>query len=361
MATIKPLVLGVLCACSDLQGFGGPSPPLTSFHVEVTGDLAAVRPPTDTEPPDLKVALVWGRQWLVEPLCILPPENADAAAVIAIGCRDPLGFVPARIATNAKVVPGVPTLLDLFNLPAADVMVGDLTARVAYASVVVYDDRDHSGTLELARPNRPPDKGRPGDNFQTDVNDRVYGASFITMTQPDQRVAFREGAFSPVAAFYPRAGCGEPPIAFSVLSAGGFSFAEAIKATQENRLPMEDPTTCAQQTAAEASFTIPLQDPSKVGLRELQCTERLSDSSVRYREPDPADDAPDLTGRVTACVHLPSFGAPSDVIEFVVGGHPNDSCAGLTHYVLRGCTEDPNCGTPDWDHSLAPPAWWPCP
>ncbi|MDB4955511.1 MAG: hypothetical protein JWO36_3080 [Myxococcales bacterium] len=361
MAAVRQLALVMLCGCGDLQGFSGPVPPVVSFHVEVTGDLAAFRPPTDAGPANLHVALVWGRQWLVEPLCILPPENADAAALIAAGCRDPLGFVPARVAANVAVEPNVPTQLDLFTLPAADVMVGDLTARVAYGSLVVYDDLDHSGKLELARPNRP-DRGPPmqGD-ISTTVNDRVYGASFITMTMADQRVAFREGAFSAVAAFYPRAGCGDPPPGFSVLAAGGFSFAEALKATQENRLPMEDPATCVQQAPADASFTIPLQSPSPPAMRELACTERATDASVRYREPDPAEDPPDFTNRVMACVHSPSFGTPSDVVELIVSGRSDDSCIGLTHYVLKGCSESPTCGSPDWDHSLAPPTWWPCP
>jgi hypothetical protein len=81
---------------------------------------------------------------------------------------------------------------------------------------------------------------------------------------------------------------------------------------------------------------------------------------VRYQEPDPAEKAPDFTNRVTACVHLPSFGAPSDTIELIVAGRSDDSCVGLTHYVLKGCREDPACGSPDWDHSAAPPTWWPC-
>jgi hypothetical protein len=361
MATMTRVGIAViaLAGCSDLKNFNGAAPPVATFNVEVTGDLGPLRPPGETTTPNVHVTLAWGRQWLVEPLCILPPESAGAAAVIAAGCRDPFGFVPARVAADVRVDLGVPTTIDLFTLPAADVMVGDLTARVAYGSVIVYDDRDGDGRLTLARPNRPPDRGRPPDTTTTIVTDTVYGASFISMTQPDQRVAFREGAFSPVAAFYPRQGCGVPPPAFSVLAAGGFSVLEAFKATQENRLPMEDPASCAEQAPADATFTIPVQAPANV--RELACTERLSDSSVRYREPDPADDAPDLTNRTIACVHVPSFGTPSNVIELVVAGRTDDSCIGLTHYVLKGCSEDPNCGSPDWDHSLAPPSWWPCP
>jgi len=303
--------------------------------------------------------LVWGRQWLVEPICILPPENDDAATLIAAGCRDPFGFVAGRVDSNIAVEPDVPTTLDLFSLPTSDVLVGDLTARVGYATLVVYDDRDHSGGLELGRPNRL--SGGPpmmmGNDLPTNLGDVVYGASFITMTQPDQRVAFREGAFSPVAAFYPRAGCGDPPAGFSALAAGGFTAQAAIDATLAGMLPLEDPATCGQTTIAATTIQVPIQAPANV--KEVACSERTTDSSVRYREPDPAD-MPDFTNRVTACVHSPSFGAPSTTIEFIVSGRSDDSCVGLSHYVLKGCRESPDCGSPDWDHSTAPPSWWPC-
>jgi len=343
-----------LSGCGDLQGFGGPVPPLVSFSVTATGDLGAVRPPDDTGTPDLHAALVWGRQWLVEPICILPPENADAAAVIAAGCRDPLGFVPARVAANVPIELGVPASLELFTLPAADVLVGDLTARVGYASIVIYDDKDGDGTLSLGRPNRPQQMGPP-DTTPTQSSDVVYSASFVTMTAPDLRVAFRQGAFIP-SGFYPRAGCSDPPVAFSVLGAGGFSVADALAATLAGTLPQEDPATCTNQDPSAAAFTLAVQPPAP--LAELRCTERSTDSSVRYREPD--TDPPDLTNRTMACVHSPSFGTPSDVIELVISGRSDDSCVGLTHYVLKGCRETPTCGTPDWDHSLAPPTWWPC-
>ncbi len=355
MGTLKSAALVVVLAgCGDLQGFGGATPPLARIHADVTGT-----PPADA---DLKLALIWGKQWLVEAICILPPETSDAAAVLAAGCRDPFGFVPALVAAAEAVTPGAPTELDLFSLPGTDVLVGDLTARIAYGSLVVFDDRDHDGTLRLGRPNRIDggrDGGPPmGGDIPTDVRDVILGASFVTMTAPDQRIAYREGVFSPVAAFYPRAGCGDPPPAFSVLAAGGFTAQAAIDATLANMLPQEDPATCAQSALADATLTVPIVDPA--GVTELKCTERNTDSSVRYIEPDPTENAPDFTDRVTACVHLPSFGTPSDTIELLVSGRAADSCVGLTHYVLKGCREDPACGSPDWDHSSAPPTWWPC-
>jgi len=144
MATVKIAAALALAGCGSLQGFGGPEPPLASFTVETSGT-----PPSG--PHDLHVALVWGEQWLTEALCILPPDPdpapctplpgptggscgqvADVLAKGSTGCRDPFGFVPALVAADVAVEPGVPATIDLFALPGADVMVGDVTARVAY-------------------------------------------------------------------------------------------------------------------------------------------------------------------------------------------------------------------------------------
>lgn len=358
---MKRAVLCVaLAACGKLKGFSGDVPPLATFEIQATGS-----PPANA---DLKVALVWGRQWLVEPLCIVPIDpRDDANAVKAVkdaGCRDPFGFVPALDGADEMVDPTGAATMPLITLPGADVMVGDLTARVAYGSFVVYDDQNHDGTLDLAVPNRPPDFGGGGGgggmgsgSDSTITQDVVVGASFVTMLQPDTRVAYREGAFL-TTGFYPRAGCGDPPVGFSIESASGFTDQAAITATLMGMVPQEtDLSQCVQRAPESGPVTVAMQPPSRA-LEELACRERNTDSTVRYHEPP--TDPPDLTGRTTACVHYPSFGMPSDVIELVVAGHPEDSCMGLTHYILKGCREGPDCGTPDWDHSLAPPSWWPC-
>jgi hypothetical protein len=372
-----------LAACGKLQGFGGTEPPLVTFNVSFTGDLAPLRPPGDTGEKSLKVAVVWGAQWLTEPFCVLPPESADAAAVIAAGCRDPFGFVPARVDASALIAADGTASLPLLQLPTADVLVGDVTARVAYASLVVYDDRDLSKTLELSEPHRAP-SGRgngPGMQDMADSIDIVYGASFLTMTAPDQRVAYREGAFNTNSAFYPRFECGPPPDGFSVVAAGGFSAASAVKATFLGMLPKEDPATCTETSPSTTLVTVAARAPADV--EEVGCEEPTNDGSSRYREP-PVDD-PGLADRVWACAHLPSFdpgggiggaadggaadggtadggtNAASSLVQLVVSGLPTDRCKGLTHYTLRGCRESVTCALPDWDFTATPPSWWTCP
>jgi hypothetical protein len=353
MATLRHAWLAlVLAGCGDIVGFGGDVSPLATIHVTVSGDPMAQAP---------RVALVWGAQFLIEPLCFLPPESPEVATVLAQGCRDPFGFVPDRVAANAELA-GDSVDIPLFDLPAADVMVGDVTARVAYGSLVLYDDRNGDSTLDLGRPRRPPSGnddmggGPPPDEPDFDV---VHGASFVSMTEPDQRLAFREGAFIQTA-FYPRAGCGAPLPAFSVLSAGGFSATDAIASALDGKLPQEDPATCSESPVDSAPIQITVRPPAEVA--EVACTERRVDSSTRYREP-PVDAPPDLADRTLACAHLPDFGGgpSSDIVQLLVST-PNDArCRGLTHYVLRGCDNDPSCEMPEWDLTATPPSWWPCP
>ena len=143
----------VWLGCGKPVELGGPVTPLAKVHVQTSGDL----PPGSaadggSSTPQLHVALVWGLQWLPEPFCVLPPESPEVAAVAATGCRDSFGFVPDRAGADAPLEPGVPATLSLINFPAADVMVGDLTARIAYASLVVYDDRNSNGTLDVRHP-----------------------------------------------------------------------------------------------------------------------------------------------------------------------------------------------------------------
>ena len=354
----------LVAACGRLQGFGGEAPPLVSFEVVFQGDLAPLRPAGVSDEHALRVALVWGAQWLTEPFCVLPAESPEAAAVIDAGCRDPFGFVPAVVSVSVPIAVDVPATLTLSQLPAADVMVGDVTARVAYATLVVFDDRDDTGTLELSRPRRPPFEFESERGFQPgrpDSLDIIYGASFVTMTAPDQRVAYREGAFDTASAFYPRAGCDPPLPGFSVLAAGGFSAEAALAALLSGGLPPEDPATCAVSAPAETPIVIAARAPAEV--QEVGCDERTDDSSIGYRRP--VADLSDLASRVVACAHLPSFGTgggspASDLIQLVVSGRDSDRCKGLTHYTLRGCFEDVNCADPEWDYTANPPAWWPC-
>lgn len=367
MATLSRLLPIVCLACSSAcgkpTGLGGPVTPLAQIHVQTTGDLAP--PPIDggvldagVAGPPLRVALVWGLQWLPEPFCLLPPESPEAAQVIAAGCPDSFGFVADRVGADVAIQPDVPTTIDLISLPGADVMVGDLTARIAYASIVVYQDRNGDGVLDLRH---PPQQRRRGES-PSDASgppDIVYGASFVSMTAPDQRIAFREGGFNPSLAFYPRVGCPDPPAGFSILSAGGFSPQEALTSALVGQLPAENPASCGT-AGLEQTILVALQ--ASTDLRQLACTANDSGGVTYYREA-PANP-PSLVGRAWACTgfpHLPGdTAAPPAGQQLVVAGAADQPCRYTFHYTLRGCGNDPACATPNWDITGTPPTWWPC-
>jgi hypothetical protein len=362
-------------ACSKPVGLGGTVTPLQHIYVQTTGDITALVP-TDvaTDASNLHVALVWGLQWQPEPFCFLPPESPAAAAVIAAGCPDSFGFVPNLVGADASIQPGSPATIALDTLPAANVMVGDLTARIAYGSLVVYDDINDNGTLDLRSPPRYRRRGDPtptyDDGGPAGARDLVYGASFISMTLPDRRVAYREGGFDKNAAFYPRKDCPDPPLGFSILSAGGFAevaggFFQAdgglplasVGALATGQLPPEDPSTCATATLAD-TVTIPLQAPAN--LAQIACTASDIDGTTNYREA-PANQ-PDLTGRQWACAGFPAIpGDDAGVAsgqQLVISSAIGEACKYTIHYSLRGCNTDPSCSPPSWDITATPPSWW---
>jgi len=362
MLTMAAAACIAIGGCGKLVGLNTPVTPLAQIQFQVTGDFASVqRADTVGQAPSLRVALVWGAQWLPEPFCVLPSESPAAAAVIAAGCPDSFRFVPDRAGADIAVQANVPATITLTNLPAADVMVGDVTARVAYASLIVYDDRNGNGAFDLRNP--PPQHHDEGyDPGTPATRDIVYGASFISMTLPDQRVAYREGGFNTTVAFYPRNGCDPPPAGFSILSAGGFprpdfSQPDVLLAALNGQFPAE--TSCGMAALDQAVVTISLQAPT-TELTELSCTVNDASGTTFYAEP-PATPF-NLGIAPWACVGFPKLpGDDGGVVsgqQLVIANAPDDPCQYITHYTLRGCDNDPSCPAPDWDLTATPPAWW---
>jgi hypothetical protein len=370
--------------CGKLVGLDTPVTPLARIRVQFAGYLPATAGP-------LRVALVWGAQWLPEPFCVAPPKAVPAVVqpgwklpsvddVVAAGCPDNFRFVPDRAGADIPIQPDVPPTIDLINLPAADVMVGDVTARIAYASVVVYYDRNGNGTLDFHHPPHHQDHEEDYNPGTPATSDVVFGASFISMTKPDQRVAFREGEFDANVAFYPRIGCdnSQPLPGFSILSAGGFDASLAL----QGQLPTEsDPAACAVATLDDAVVTILLSAPTadagaegdaraegNAGAQdeyywsraELACTDPETGGMTFYLQPDTSFDFTSPNMPPWACVGFPRLSG--DTAEVASGQQlviaNAGPCKSVIHFILRGCANDPHCAAPSWD--LAPPAWWPC-
>jgi hypothetical protein len=418
MATVARSVFAlaavVVIGCGKPVGLGGKVTPLVQIQVQTVGDLPMV-PGLDGQPraPNLRVALVWGLQWMPEPFCFLPPESPEAATVIAVGCRDTFGFVPDVVGADVPVEHGVATTIALINLPAADVMVGDVTARIAYASLIAYDDRNSDGILDLGRPQRQASSGDNADSF-VNTGDVVLGASFSSMTQPDQRIAYIEGDYAKLSgvAFYPRPGCPDPPPpvdGFWVFSAGGLSRSSLLASlVPGSTLPTEP--SCGVASLADALVSIALQNPaagalpilldasatdspdasvtgdvdaepsspldagpsSGPDLSQLACTTNDSGGVTSYRGPlgsrrGQSTPLPNLKdpNLVWACANFPRLpgdtGDPPAGQQLVMAWR-NRTCRTTLHYTLRGCRRDPACATTEWDNTADPRAlsWWPC-
>ena len=414
MDTLKRLIISLLVgalagACSGkVAGLSDNLAPLATLHVQ----LAPGTDVTDLKHP--RVGLVWAGQTVVESFCWTATLSADpkVRAVADAGCRDPLGFYPNHVGVSAPLRPDGTADLSIQALPAADLLVGDLSARIAYASVVLYDDGDADDTLSLRNPHwlhRHDDdplssegggpgedgKGGPGgrepdEEDETADRDVLHAASLRSMTQPDVRVAFREGGFDALSAYYPREGCPPPPIGYSLVGAAGFSILDAILAFAKGKLPAT--TGCTTTTLALDAVVLAraaTRTVQGVGCRRGNTAN--ANGTPRYREA-PAkgaflDELPwvcrpvgsaglgalgGLLGGADASSGgkadgqgRPGSGSGSDkaavdASEELIVAYAETSCPALRHYTLRGCRNDPNCEIPQWNLSGSPPDWWPC-
>jgi hypothetical protein len=403
-------VLGGLANClaagctAELNGLDADAAPLAELQVQVTGDLQAFRPlDTLKETPRLRLGLLWGAQVQADPFCLPLPGDASMTAVRVAGCRDPFGFSMARLGPSVALEPGKVTRLPLMDLPLADLLIGDLTARIAYASVVVYDDRNGNGVLDQWRASEfpsgdtmGPGKGGPGGGGSmggepapvVEKPDLIYAASFVSMTQPDRRLAYREGGYDGLSFYYPRWGCPDPPKGFSLVGAGGFNLMALITGLFKPgasgvTLPQMASESCSSADLGSSVLELALQ-PTPT-FQDLICARRagsgmssgiIASGSVTYREP-PVKALPlDKISWVCAPVAQGGgegkggMGQPGSagstplgqpkpaIVELMVSGLPG-GCRTLTHYIPRGCSTDPYCDQAEWEPA-APPAWWPC-
>lgn len=420
--TLAWLLLILLAACTtDLQGLKDVHAPLVTIQVKITGDLEALRSEeAKKKPAHLRVALVWGQQFASESFCYaqgvlanLPPglplpQDPSAAAVYHAGCRDPFGFAFKQLGADVPATVGEVIPIELDTLPSAAVLVGGVDARVGFASLVVYDDRNGNGVLDSLRSGRilerddrntsPPggDAGTtditPTDTATTGGQDQggprgpadlIYGASFLSTTRPEVRIAFREGSWVD-SFFYPRPGCAPPPSGYSQLRAGGILFtldwvSTALEAVAKGGpvalltlgLPPEPTGTCVQEAVDAEVIEIALQPTETV--REVACSVgggggggggggTSATGSIRYREPPV--QALDLS-RPWLCQTAAGGGkgagkSATPNAELLYAGTAGD-CKILAHYVLWGCQGDAYCDAPlDWDLRKTPPTWWPC-
>jgi len=359
--TLTSIASTVLSGCGELSGLDEDLIPLATLRVQSKGNLSGLLAPgRDPANVRLRTALVWGAvpapkrfclKW-GSPLSIGLPTAASLTVVVKAGCSDPLGFTPELAGSGAALATSGHTALDLLYLPSAEVLVGPPEGRTGYGSVVIYDDRNGNGALDLRRsrrhfapgedwpgPGDPPQGegsgggngkggqgpgGNPAAGFDDKTPDEVYGASFVSMLQPHVRVAYREGTFGTAAFYYPMTGCEPPPVGFSVIEVGG----TILKAS------------CEVSDLDAAVVHIPLQATQTVG--HLACRP----TNDRYYD---TEWKADLT-QPWVCL---------SENELVVANPPGP-CKGITSFLLKGCFDTAACEEPDWDQTDNPPEWWPC-
>jgi hypothetical protein len=260
-------------------------------------------------------------------------------------CRNPLGVAPTlsgpSVAIQGKTESGLLNhQLTFTALPPSEVLIGSPDARVAYGVLVVFDDLNENGVLDIGF-SIPPlfwDDTRGLDDDQDKENDEraqrrfgdqiapdeLYSASFTSLLSTHQRLVFREGDFVE-SFFYPMGDC-LPPKGFSIATVEG-SFPSATCDTYPisttTVLPISRPSLDRQEVICEPTevfiFEPPQEQPSEA--YEYECI-----------------SSTELAARDTA-----------------------QGCKNLSVITLIDCPpSEPNCERPEWNFRDIPPTWWPC-
>ncbi len=350
------LLATLLPACGpgvhDLTDEAGP---LVEVSGRIEGSLAAVLPPpTAAEDLRLRAGLLWAGNPFGDPYCLEhgpnpvrrsgePPSPFSRQVCPA----DPLGFRPALMDVSVPVDPASPEpfVIPLTHVPSAEVMVGTLEARVAYASLVLFHDVNDNGTLDLIEPRDLPRDRRgggggpgggrddPSKGKEDGPPDELLGASFSSLLRPQVRVVFREGDFVE-SFFWPLPDCDPPPKGFSVLTVEGTFLGGS----------------CTAAGLEEGPVPVPLARPET--LADLRCLPPQGRKDAR-----PRDELPE--GWLSECL------GPEELVT----ADPKAECPAISEQVLAGCQGDArcvldcetdDCEAPDWDRRDNPPDWWPC-
>lgn len=393
LLSLFTLLLALSCQTQVLN-LSDTSAPLAKVHVHVVGNVAALQPPgTEAETPHLYATLVWAGSTVSDAFCLVYqnlPTDPSATAVANAGCRDIFAVVPAKVSESAPVDLNGNATIEVQNLPSANVLHGDISGattpfgRVGWATIVIFDDRNGNGVLDLRRVQRQfgPDgggPGGPGGAVPVVKADFIYGASFRSVNVADTRVAYLEGEYDTSRWFYPRSGCSNPPDGFSLVSAGGFGigdFAGFINYLQNTIT--EDASTCRTESIG-TTVNIALESSDK--FIDIGCSVQGGGGftgAITYDQPpEIGSNIPGELSRTWACVST----NPSCLLGIPIPGldcknfDPNDrpalaiasvpgQCHNVTHWILKGCRTDPNCSAPEWDFSPTSsnptPTWWPC-
>lgn len=356
------LLVTLLVGCDQgVQSLADTATSVARISVRLTNDPAVYQAKdpsaTTAETMHMRIGVLWLGLPSVDVQCLEAyqaslgvgePLDASMTAVVAAGCGDVFATAPGQVGPSVPVVPNQVATIEFLDLPSSNSLVGLPGNRVAYAGLVLFDDRNKSGVLELQQVALPSSLtgteqmgpgggggeggggggGGPGSGMGGQVKpkkiDYIYGASFVSMIKPNTRLAYREGTWDLGKLFYPILGCAEPPIGFSWIDATG--------------LPTK--ATCNYTTLPDRVVDLAAA-PSET-VTSVACRQRAATYLAPPKEWTPTTP--------WACV---------DKNHLVFANDPGP-CKALTHIALKGCFNSATCKEPQWDMSEVPPKWWPC-
>lgn len=257
----------------------------------------------------LHAVLVWAGVSEPNYACHLYGHHPELTAL----CPDPLRFTPMHVERHVPVGLGGDGRFEIpiHALPGSQVVVGDAKGRVAYGSVLIVEDTDRNGVPE------------PLGTF-SGASDRVIGASFRTLSEPQTRIVFREGNFDEESYFFPAPGCPAPPQGFSILHAPEYRPEAPVEGCRLDSLEVEiEPALLT--TGQQRAYSCP----------------------VWHAITPPPPEFFDVAGMT--CLD------PETVLMI----HDDGACPMAVVMPLVGCYASP-CNQPHWDLRADVPEWWPC-
>ncbi len=318
-----PALFLVSLACGQVSELGSEPEPL--FHLRA--HLSQLITPPSEGFTNLRAGLMWAGVPVFVPYCFEYGTNPTKplqlpTKVAKVGCRDPFDIVPGLGGPTVSIDPNTQTFqIPVTQLPSAEVLIGTLEQRMAFASIIVFDDINGDGELDLSRGcGQFGGGGRP--------REPIYASSFTSLRKRQTRVSYVEGPFDLDSFYYPHPKCPQvPPEGFSIWEVDeAFAF---------------EPDCTIHDIYHEVELTpvAPLE------LRPLTCVQRERESFPRA----PRMQAPD----------------EDDVWECTKQGglavsNPGCQCPEVRVFTLSGCSDDLECEKPEWDVRETPPEWWPC-
>jgi hypothetical protein len=323
-----------LAAChGGVHDLGGAPDPILTIHVRLGAPL-----PSGLIHP--RGGILWAGVPVYVPYCQESGPNPaqpshTVSAVAKKACRDPFEVVPGIDGPSVALDPLATSFdIPILHLPPAAAMVGRLPSRVAYGSIIVYDDRNGDGALTFSRCGNFGDRGDTAVSTTTTatigatVFEPIYASSFSTLTNEETRLAYVEGDFDKSSFFYPNPSCEVlPPRGFSMWIVGAL---------------LDSNATCMLAPIDREVVVEPMTADSLV---DLACPEATRDAFPR----EPPARAP-MTNPMLLWECTPEGGLAT----------ANDVCAcpNLRLYTLKGCSADDACPIPEWN--VPPPPYWPC-